>query len=153
MKQLKVDQDREKEVQQRYAELAEHYATRDTRDPPLDKRGHELPDPEPMAPPIGYQPGPDLMEIIRSMVKRASEELASEGSDNDTFEEANDFEIEDEDYYDPRSGYEIDIEGEPPEPPGVKEGTGDPSSARSTPDQVASEAQPAGDLSPAPAKP
>ena len=35
---------------------------------PLNERGELVPDPVPMAPPIGYQPQPDMMDMIRQQV-------------------------------------------------------------------------------------
>lgn len=71
----------------------------------LDKRGREIPDPLPMAPPIGYKRSPSLAEQIRAMV--VSEKLRQEALESgfETFEESDDFEIED-DPADPRTPYE-----------------------------------------------
>lgn len=65
---------------------------------------YEYPDPVPMAPPIGYKPEPDLGELIRSLVHRELSKVAG-ASELDTFEEAEDFDIED-DPLDPLTPYE-----------------------------------------------
>lgn len=56
--------------------------------------GREYPDPVPMAPPVGYTAPPDLMTMIRTMIQSEAlrQELAKQ--DFETFEEADDFEIE-----------------------------------------------------------
>lgn len=79
----------------------------------LDDAGREIADNTPMAPPIGYQKTPSIVEQIRMMVR--SEKLAQEARDAgyETAEEADDFEIGDD--YDPTSPYEHDFE--PPLPP------------------------------------
>ena len=62
----------------------------------LDARGAEVLDPTPMAPPVGYRRQPSLAEQIREMVR--SERLAAEveAAGAETFEEADDFDIEDD---------------------------------------------------------
>lgn len=67
--------------------------------------GKEYPDPVPMAPPIGYTPPQDLMTMIRQMIRAEDfrKKLESEGVE--TFEEADDFDIED-DPLDPLTVYE-----------------------------------------------
>lgn len=62
----------------------------------FDKNGNLIMDPTPIAPPIGYKKHPSMVEIVRDMVK--SERLAQEAlaSGHETFEEAEDFEIDDE---------------------------------------------------------
>ena len=78
----------------------------------LDDYGHELLDPTPMAPPIGYKPQPSMVEIIRAQIR--SEQLAKEAEDAgfETFEEADDFEVDDD--YDPSSPYEEMFDPAPP---------------------------------------
>jgi hypothetical protein len=74
----------------------------------LDHNGHEIPDPTPMAPPVGYKRQPTLVEQIRNMIR--SEKLAAEAQSAgfETFEEADDFDVEDD--YDPHSPFENDFE-------------------------------------------
>lgn len=79
----------------------------------LDERGKEVPDPTPIAPPVGYKRQPTLVEQIRAMVR--SERLAAEVSEAgyETFEEADDFDVPD-DPVDPSTPYEVGFE--PPVP-------------------------------------
>lgn len=60
-------------------------------------KGMEFPNPVPQAPPLGYKKQPSLMDNIRDMIRRASEEAAHQGFE--TEEEADDFEVGDD--YDP----------------------------------------------------
>lgn len=61
----------------------------------LNVRGHEVPDPTVIEPPLGYVPQPDLMEQMRAMVRNELSRIA-EANEHETFEEADDFEIEDD---------------------------------------------------------
>lgn len=72
-------------------------------------------DPVPVAPPVGYKKQPSMVEIIREQVRNArlAAELDAQGME--TFEEADDFEIDDEPPL-PRSQYEAIFE-----PPIVEE--------------------------------
>lgn len=90
------------------AKKAVFLAMRFTR---LDKLRREIPDPTPMAPPIGYKKQPSMQELIRDMIKneRIASELAAQGIE--TFEEADDFDIPD-DPVDPSTPYEADFEGD-----------------------------------------
>lgn len=58
--------------------------------------GVPVPDPTPLAPPIGYKKHPSMVEIVRDMVR--SERLAQEAaaSGHETFEESEDFDVGDE---------------------------------------------------------
>lgn len=58
--------------------------------------GKLVPDPVPIAPPIGYKKQPSMVEIVRDMVRgeRLRQEALSLG--RETFEEAEDFDIGDE---------------------------------------------------------
>lgn len=78
---------------------------------PLDSLGREIPDPVPLAPPVGYKRSPTLQEQIKRMVQ--SERLAqlAQESGHETFAEAEDFDVGDD--YDPRSPWEDEFEGEP----------------------------------------
>lgn len=77
---------------------------------PLNEHGQLVPDPVPMAPPVGFKPQPSLSEMIRAQVLAASRDAAREGFE--TVEEADDFDVGD----DPEisSPYEIDTESEVP---------------------------------------
>lgn len=70
----------------------------------LDAHGREIPDPTPMAPPVGYNRQPSLSEQIRAMVRseRLAQEVAAAGYE--TFEEADDFDVGDD--FEPSSPYE-----------------------------------------------
>lgn len=82
----------------------------------LDENGHEIPDPTPMAPPIGYKRQPSLAEQIRAMVRSEKLRQEAEEAGAETFDEADDFDVGDD--YDPRSPYEHDfdpgVEADPP---------------------------------------
>jgi len=71
--------------------------------------GHPVPDPTPMAPPIGYKKQPSMVEIVREMVR--SERLRQEAmaAGHETFEEADDFDVDD-DPPDLKSGWENDFD-------------------------------------------
>lgn len=70
--------------------------------------GQEIPDPTPIAPPIGYKRQPSIFEQMRQMV--LSDRLAAEASaaGAETFEEADDFDVGED--IDPRSGWENDYD-------------------------------------------
>lgn len=76
-----------------------------------DSHGREIPDPMPLAPPIGYKRQPTLAEQIKSMVR--SEQLAREAASQgyETFDEADDFDVEDG--FDPQSPYEENFDPPP----------------------------------------
>lgn len=82
----------------------------------LNVRGHEVPDPTVLEPPLGYVPGPDLMEQMRAMVRRELSAIAEENA-HETFEEADDFDIED-DPVDYTSPYELYFDPPPQAPQG-----------------------------------
>lgn len=69
-----------------------------------------MPDPTPMAPPIGYKKQPSMIDIIRDQIRRAGEEASRAGFE--TFDEANDFDVDDDPW--PESAHEIDEEVEVP---------------------------------------
>lgn len=58
--------------------------------------GSELPDPRPMALPVGFERPPSIQELIRQLVTdpQIREELRA--SDAESFDEADDFDIEDD---------------------------------------------------------
>lgn len=62
----------------------------------LHPDGKPILDPVPIAPPIGYKKHPSMVEMVRAMVR--SEKLAEEAraSGHETFEEAEDFDVDDE---------------------------------------------------------
>lgn len=65
----------------------------------------EWPDPRPLSPPLGYQPEPSLAERIRMMVRSEHLRFAAMESGMETFEEADDFDVDDD--FDPTSPYEM----------------------------------------------
>ncbi len=71
----------------------------------FDKHGRELPDSTPLAMPAGFTPPETLAEqiqrLVRTQVSDKAEELGQE-----SFSEADDFEIEDDDEADPTSIFE-----------------------------------------------
>lgn len=77
---------------------------------PLNDRGQLVPDPIPMAPPIGYKAQPSMVEIIRAQVLQVSKEAARQGLE--TEEEADDFDVGDD--VEPSSPYEMDAQSEVP---------------------------------------
>lgn len=70
----------------------------------LSPRGREIPDPTPMAPPVGFRPAPSLSDQIREMVRseRLAREVAESG--HESFEEADDFDVGDD--YEPNTPFE-----------------------------------------------
>lgn len=77
---------------------------------PLNERGELVPDPTPMAPPVGYRPQPSMVDIIRRQVQLASEEAKRAGAES--LEEADDFDVDDDPEL--KSPYELDVESEVP---------------------------------------
>lgn len=75
-------------------EMVEHIAHKGR---PLTVDGQEIPDPRPMAPPVGYKKQPSMADQIRDMVR--SERLAQEAAEmgGESFEEANDFDTGEDD--------------------------------------------------------
>lgn len=70
----------------------------------LDEFGREVPDPNPVAVPAGFQVPETLDEQIRRLVRGAVSQQAQEQG-LETFEESEDFDIDD-DMFDPSSPYE-----------------------------------------------
>ena len=65
-----------------------------------------IPDPVPMAPPIGYKKQPSMVEVVRSMVRSERLALEAELAGYETFEESEDFDVDDDDM--PRSPHEFE---------------------------------------------
>lgn len=57
--------------------------------------GRQVPDPTPMAPPIGYKKQPSMVEIQRQLIRDTLSQYARE-NDQETFEEAEDFDVGDD---------------------------------------------------------
>lgn len=58
--------------------------------------GQEIPDPVPVAPPLGYVKQPSMVEHIRQMIRSEKLRLEAEQAGMESFEEADDFEVEDD---------------------------------------------------------
>lgn len=99
-------QKRDQVADQATGEILNHKGKR------LDELGRELPDPTVMDPPIGYIPQPPLHELIRQMVVSEQLRLAAEAEGLESFEDADDFDVDDE--TDPSSPWEEQFD--PPEP-------------------------------------
>lgn len=81
-----------------------------TRHGQLDERGWEIPDPNPVEMPIGFERPESVEEMIQRMVRGGVSALAREAG-YETFEEADNFEIEDEDgFNDPATPYEEEFD-------------------------------------------
>lgn len=85
----------------------------------LSERGREIPDPTPVAMPIGFKRPEALVDQIRRFVRRELSESAA-GHGYETFEESDDFDIEDDDDYDPQSPWELNFDQEREERPSAK---------------------------------
>lgn len=71
---------------------------------PLDENGHEVPDPRPMQIPAGFKRPETLQEQVQRLIRgEMSRRAAEQGME--TFEESEDFDIDD-DAMDPRTPYE-----------------------------------------------
>lgn len=57
--------------------------------------GGEYPDPTPMAPPLGYKKQPSMVSLIRDMIASDNLRKAAEAAGMETFEEADDFDVDD----------------------------------------------------------
>jgi len=75
----------------------------------LEADGSETLDATPIAPPVGYNRQVPLHLQIREMVRSEALRQAAESSDAETFEEADDFEVDDDDY-DPQSQWENEFD-------------------------------------------
>lgn len=72
--------------------------------PRLDSHGHEVPDPTPVAVPSGFRRPETLAETVARLVRREVSD-AAEAQGFESFEEADDFEVDD-DPQDPGTPYE-----------------------------------------------
>lgn len=103
---------RAKYLVEAHAELVQQYRDRMSESELgfLNVNGHEVPDDTVVEPPIGYIAQPDLIETIRNMVR--SEQLkAALDAETETFEEADDFDVDDD--FDPMSPYEMFFDPQP----------------------------------------
>lgn len=75
----------------------------------LDENGHEILDDTPVAIPARLSRAETLTEQVRRLIREEASR-AAQAAGFETFEEADDFEIEDD--YDPRSPHELTLEQE-----------------------------------------
>lgn len=73
----------------------------------LDKDGNEIPDPNPIALPVDFERPPTIAELVQRLVRYEMSNAAGQEGE-ETFEEADDFEVGDEPEL--RSPYELDDE-------------------------------------------
>lgn len=73
--------------------------------PQLDEQGREVPDPQPIAIPAGFREPETLEQRIRRLVRSEQFSASMDSQGFETFEESEDFEIDD-DMFDPESPYE-----------------------------------------------
>lgn len=74
--------------------------------------GAELVSSTPMAPPVGYVKHPSMVDIIREQIRSHELAKAAERAGAETFEEADDFAIDED--IEPQSAYEFEDVFEPP---------------------------------------
>jgi len=74
-----------------------------------DAHGRELPDDTPLALPVGFTPPETLAEQIQRLV-RTNVSVAASAAGEETFEEADDFDIPDDDDAEPNSVYEQEFD-------------------------------------------
>lgn len=74
----------------------------------LDPEGREVLDTTPIAPPVGFTPQPSMFDYVRELVRseRLRQEVEAQGFE--TFEEADDFDVDDD--FDPSTPYENDFD-------------------------------------------
>lgn len=75
----------------------------------LTPDGREILDSTPIAPPLGFIKQPSLHELMRAMVL-AHHDQVRRGNDAETFEEADDFDVDDQDEPDRNSPYEANFD-------------------------------------------
>lgn len=73
----------------------------------LDEHGHEIPDPTPLELPVGFKKQETVAQMVQRLVRRDLSEYA-ERHGHETFEEADDFEIDDDP--EPFTPYETDFD-------------------------------------------
>lgn len=73
--------------------------------------GAEIPDPVPMAPPVGFIAQPSMMDHVIDLIKSNDLRRAAEAEGFETLEESDDFDIDDDD--EPYSAYEMEENYEP----------------------------------------
>lgn len=76
----------------------------------LDDKGREILDTTPIAPPVGFREHPSMVEVIRDMIRSEKLRQQLEDADMETFEEADDFDVGDDDDMDHSTPYENDFD-------------------------------------------
>lgn len=114
----------------------------------LTENGYEVPDPTPMAPPVGYKKTPSMVDTIRDMVR--SEHLRQEAARAgfESFEDSEDFGEDDDDRL-PTTAYESVFDPAEPNPPS----DGPPATPPAAPSDGSPQGGPAGPTGPAPESP
>lgn len=72
--------------------------------------GDEVPDPTVMEPPIGWVEAPTMVELMRKMIRDHDIEKGLMNDEYESFDEADDFDVGDENAEELRSGWENDFE-------------------------------------------
>lgn len=73
-----------------------------------DSDGRELPDPVPLAPPVGWHAQPSMFEHMREMIRGEALRAYAEAQGDESFEDAQDFDVDDDDF--PQSPHEGDFD-------------------------------------------
>lgn len=117
----------------------------------IGKDGKEYPDPTPMAVPVGFGAPPDLMEMMRTMIRNEVIQRRLDEEGFDTFDEAGDFDVDD----DPLPPLTIHEALFVPPPPSTEAetGKGPQSPASPSPSPPAPQAAEGGVASPPPGTP
>lgn len=97
-------------MSRKYFDMLEEHVRDPRRFPSIDRHGHEIIDPVPLAPPVGHKREVPLHVQIRDMVNR-ERQRAKEAEEFETFEESDDFDVGDD--YDPSSPFEHDFDVAP----------------------------------------
>lgn len=117
--------------------------------------GYEIPDPVPMAPPVGFKKQPSMVENIRNMVRSEMLQREAAAAGFETFEEAEDFGPEDDGVPLPHTAYEAVFDPLVPQP--SQEPAPAPQGQSATPPAQSSggspQGGPAGPAGPAPGSP
>lgn len=71
----------------------------------------QIPDPVPMEPPLGFVKQPSMVDYVRGLVRSEQLRLTAQLAGYESFEEAEDFSVEDE--LEPGSAYEMEEDFEP----------------------------------------
>lgn len=82
----------------------------------LTDEGYEIPDPTPMAPPVGYKKQPSMVDNIRAMVRSEMLRREAEAAGFESFEDSEDFGEDDDDRL-PTTAYEAVFDPAEPAPP------------------------------------